>query len=485
MPDTTAGRVAFKSLGCKLNQLEADSLATQFQNAGYAVVDFEDEADVYVVNSCTVTKQADRKSRNLLYRAMSRGSAAGDGPGVGVAPAAATGPMAAAAGSAAPGAQSDGAPGERAQGPVVVMTGCYADAEGEALAKLGPTFVVGNDGKSRIFDMVDAYRRGETPPPEPGAARRFAYATPSRLYHTRGMLKIQDGCDNFCSFCIIPHVRGRAVSRPRTDVVQEARALIDAQYKEIVLTGVNMSRYDDEGVSFAGLIESILELPGRFRLRISSLEPDRLDDHFIELLGHPKMCPHLHLCLQSGSERILLAMRRQYTAAGYRKIAEEIRSRYPRFNLTTDIIVGFPGETEEDFASSLQAVRGLGFGHVHTFRYSKRKGTRAERMGGHLPEKLKSERSEQIRVAAEESKRRYREGLVGLTEELLVEAHRGEKAMGMGGHYVPIRTNCDERLADNTVHPVRIVSVDSGDDPSLYGEILNGGAPSEPPALPA
>ncbi len=484
MRGKTAGRVAFKSLGCKLNQLEADSLATQFQDAGYNVVDFDDAADVYIVNSCTVTKQADRKSRNLLYRAMSRTGAVPvqQASGPGPAASAAAGSI---AGASVHRARQTSAPGPaRHYGPVVVMTGCYADAEAEALAKLGPTFVVGNDGKSRIFDMVDAYRRGETPPPDttetgPAAHKtlagsRFSYTTPGRLYHTRGMLKVQDGCDNFCSFCIIPHVRGRAVSRPRKEVLEEARALVDADYKEIVLTGVNISRYNHDGSTFSDLLESILELSGSFRLRISSLEPDRLDDHFIDLLGHPKMCPHLHLCLQSGSERILLSMRRQYTAAGYRRIAETIRERYPGFNLTTDVIVGYPGETEEDFDSSLQAVRDLEFGHVHTFRYSKRKGTRAERMAGHVTEKVKTERSEQIRVAAEACKRRYRESLVGSTEELLVEARRGDKAAGMGRHYVPIRTDHDKKLVDNTVYRVRIVSVDDDDDPSLSGELVKG-----------
>lgn len=447
-----APRIAFKTLGCKLNQMESDGLATRFQEAGYRIVDFDDAAEVYVVNSCTVTSQADRKSRNLLYRAMRNGAAAA--PDRAAAPSGAEAPA-------------------QGEAPVVVVTGCYADAAEKTLRDIGPTFVVGNDGKSRIFDLVEAYRAGEIlddrslPRPD-----RFAYRTPDRLYHTRGMLKVQDGCDNFCSFCIIPFVRGRATSRPLREVLDEARSLIDRGYGEIVLTGVNMSRYNDQDTGFADLVEAVADLPGAFRVRISSLEPDRLDDHFLDVLGHPKMCPHLHLCLQSGSERILLAMRRQYTFAAYRSLAGRIRLRYPGFNLTTDVIVGFPGEGEREFAQTCAAVRDLGFGHVHTFKYSRRSGTRAERMPGQVAEAVKSQRSEIIRGLASEAKLAYRRTLVGASQRLLVEGPgRGAAGVGMGEHYVPISTDRDDDLEQNRFYDVRIEGLDEGEEACLVAKV--------------
>ena len=194
------------------------------------------------------------------------------------------------------------------------------------------------------------------------------------------MIKIQDGCDNFCTFCIVPMVRGKAVSRSEKDILENIRQVIDLGYKEIVLTGVNISRYDWEGLNFTGLLENILSLDGKFRVRISSIEPEGFGDHLFDLFMHEKLCPHLHLCLQSGSDRILMQMRRAYTLPSYMEIVEQLRTRHPLFNFTTDIMVGFPGETEQDFEATCNVIREVGFSHVHTFKYSRREGTRAARM---------------------------------------------------------------------------------------------------------
>ncbi|MFW5741764.1 MAG: tRNA (N(6)-L-threonylcarbamoyladenosine(37)-C(2))-methylthiotransferase MtaB, partial [Spirochaetota bacterium] len=427
------------TLGCKLNQFETDSIATRFRAAGYEIVDFDEAADVYLVNSCTVTNRADRKSRNLLYRAQRRFT-----------------------------------PDSR---PLVVMTGCYVESHRDDLEDDESTWFVGNDRKQSIPDLVEAHFAGEAIHPTGSV---FDFPVPERIFHTRATVKVQDGCNNYCTFCIIPYVRGRATSRPAQDVVAAAREALDDGAREIVLTGVNMSRYRDDEVDFATLIERVLAIEGDWRLRVSSLEPDRLTEHFIELFDHPRMAPHLHLCLQSASERILLAMRRQYTFDEYRRLARRLRERDPLFNLTTDIIVGFPAESDEEFEESLRAVESVGFGHVHTFPYSVRRGTRAERMPGHLPARVKTERAARIREAALVAKRRYRERLTGRTERVLVErAEQIEgtvRLFGLGEHYVPVETvgspsEAGAQRYENTYIRVHLDRLGEGEDPVLKGRL--------------
>ncbi|HUX13115.1 MAG TPA: radical SAM protein, partial [Spirochaetia bacterium] len=245
---------------------------------------------------------------------------------------------------------------------------------------------------------------------------------------------------------------------------------VAAGSREVVITGVNLSRYSDGTTGFSSLLERILELPGDFRLRISSMEPDSLDDRFLDILSHPKMCPHLHLCLQSGSERILLQMRRQYSYLGYRKIVDAIRTRLPDFNLTTDVIVGFPGETEADFADTENACREIGFSHVHTFPYSRRSGTRADRMDGQISEDAKKERSARIRRISDENKRNYRLRFVGREQRVLVERKGARKATGSGygEHYVPVEFHLPE-VRYNEFYRVRLTALGEGDDPALVG----------------
>ena len=421
-----AGTVAFQTLGCRLNQAETESVATDFADAGWRIVADGETADVVVVNTCTVTNQSDRKSRNTINQAAR-------------------------------------------QGAVVVVTGCYAEsARDELEAQPEVTYVVDNDHKARIFDLVDAHCRGEILHPARLPAGRFDYSTAGRHTRTRTAIKIQDGCDNFCTFCIIPFVRGRAVSRPADDVLRGVRDAVDRGSREIVITGVNMGRYADDGVDFTALLARVLDLPGDFRVRISSLEPEPLDGRFLALFDNPRLCPHLHLCLQSGSERVLLAMRRTYTAAEYRTFAEELLDRHAGFNLTTDIIVGFPGETEEDFQASCRISRELGFTHVHTFRYSIRDGTLAARMPGQVPDRVKSARSAEIRRISVTNKRRFRDALVGGRETVLIERVSRGRARGYGEHYVPVvlpAAGC----SPNSFVEVDLDSLGSGDDPVVRG----------------
>lgn len=423
-------KIAFKTLGCRLNQFETDSLASEFHNAGYRLVDFEDKADVYVINTCTVTHQSDKKSRNLISQASrKRGDA------------------------------------------LVVVTGCMVNNQKEALENRDtPTYFVENNRKTSIFPMVQAHYEGEILHPNSLDPDVFDFKPADTTFHTRSLVKIQDGCDNFCTFCIVPSVRGRAISRPFEKIRENILKVLAFGYREIVLTGVNIGRYDHNGTNFESLVEKILDIPGDFRVRISSIEPDGYGDPFIELFQHPKMMPHLHLCLQSGSDAVLLRMRRMYTISGFRSIADKFRNPYPDFNLTTDIIVGFPGETDADFQSTCNIITEIGFSHIHTFKYSRRRGTRADRMPDQVPEKVKSERSEVIRRIGEENKRLYRTSLIGTTEQVLVEKTGQGMARGYGEHYAPISFPSGQ-AEKNRIYPVLIKGINEGADPDLSGEL--------------
>lgn len=426
-------KIAFKTLGCRLNQFETDALVSQFSRNGYAVVDYAEAADIYVVNTCTVTNQGDAKSRKAIHQAL-----------------------------------------RRPEHPVVVVTGCMVNSQKEKLQQMqGVTYFVENAQKTSIFQLVDAHFKGETVSPEQFDSDLFGFEAAEETLHTRSFVKIQDGCDNFCTYCIVPKVRGRAISRPVQDILGNIREVIGYGFKEIVLTGVNIGRFTHNGTDFEGLIEQILDLPGDFRLRISSIEPEGFGDKLFDLFGHPKMTPHLHLCLQSGSDRILLLMRRFYQVRGFLEMVERIKTRYPDFNLTTDVIVGFPGETEEDFDLTCQVIAEVGFSHVHTFKYSVRSGTRAGRMAEQIPEKIKQQRSELIRRIAEENKMNYRKSLIGKEQIVLPEKYspRTKTVRGYGQHYVPVEFKAGPNIL-NTFARIRVTGINPGEDPLLRGEIM-------------
>ena len=391
--------VAFKTLGCRLNQFETDSVLTDFYKTGYEIVDFHEPADVYVVNTCTVTNQGDQKSRTAINQAV-RGKS----------------------------------------GSLVVVTGCMAGSHKQYLEQRGDiSYVVDNKSKASILPLVEAHFNGEILSPDGLKEDVFGFTVAEKSFHTRSMIKIQDGCDNFCTFCIVPMVRGRAVSRPLPDILENIRQVVDLSYREIVLTGVNISRYDHAGVNFVGLLRRILALDGNFRVRVSSIEPEGFGEPLYELFSHEKLCPHLHLCLQSGSDRILMKMRRTYSINSYMEIVEQVRRRYPLFNFTTDIMVGFPGETDDDFEATCSVIPQAGFSHVHTFKYSIRRGTRAGRMDDQVPERAKQMRSSIIREIATGNKLQYRRLFIGEQQAVLVEkVNKNGLAKGYGEHYVPV-----------------------------------------------
>ena len=403
-------KIAFKTLGCRVNLYETDALASRFKAAGYEIVDADENTDIFVVNTCTVTNQSDQKCRQALHQI-------------------------------------------RRQHPesLIVATGCMVNhRKNELLENKTVDYAIDNERKYALFNIIDKHFKGEQVDPEGLDVDLFGYQPAFDTFHTRSLIKIHDGCNNFCSYCLIPMVRGRATSRSDKDIYDNIRSVVDHGFKEIVLTGVNMGRYQYQDVNFEGLVENILNIDGDFRLRISSIEPDNFSDRFLRLFENEKLAPHMHICLQSGAENTLKSMRRHYTAAEFKNMCERIKTAIPYFNITTDLIVGFPGETEEDFLESAELCREIGFSHIHTFKYSVRNGTKAATMPNQIPEKIKTERSAVIRNISAENKKRYFEQMIGKQQKMLIERISSDGiAQGYGENYIPMRLK-GKHLEKNT-----------------------------------
>ena len=392
-------RIAFKTLGCRVNLYETDALASRFKAAGYDIADSDADADVFVVNTCTVTNTSDQKCRQAIRQIRRKHPEA-----------------------------------------LIAVTGCMVNHRKEELLRSGiADYVIDNERKAALFDIIDEHFRTGHSDPEGYDRDLFSYQPAFDTFHTRSLIKIHDGCNNFCSYCIIPMVRGRATSRPAKDIYNNVREVVAHGFKEVVLTGVNMGRYQSEGTNFEQLVENILNIEGDFRIRVSSIEPDQFSDHFLSLYQNDKLAPHMHICLQSGSDDTLKRMHRFYTVSQFRDMCQRIKAFRPDFNLTTDIIVGFPGETEQTFQESCDFAKEIGFSHIHTFKYSVRNGTKAAVMPEQVPEKVKTERSEVMRQISLENKTKYFEAMQGKTQRMLIE-RIDSKAMarGYGENYLPI-----------------------------------------------
>ena len=392
-------KIAFKTLGCRVNLFETDALASRFKAGGYEIVD-AGEADIFVVNTCTVTNTSDQKCRQAIHQIRRKNPEA-----------------------------------------LLVVTGCMVNHRKEELIQSGiADYVIDNERKSAIFDIVEEHFHKGQSDPEGYDRDLFSYQPAYDTFHTRSLIKIHDGCNNFCSYCIIPMVRGRSTSRPAKDIYDNIQSVVDHGFKEVVLTGVNLGRYQDGETHFESLVEHIINIKGDFRVRVSSIEPDQFSDRFLQLFQHEKLAPHMHICLQSGSEDTLRRMHRFYTVAQFREMCQRIKAFRPDFNITTDIIVGFPGETEETFQESCDFAREIGFSHIHTFKYSKRTGTKAAVMPDQVPETEKTRRSEIMRSISLENKLRYFEQLLGRSQKMLVERIDSKGiARGYGENYVPIQ----------------------------------------------
>ena len=386
-------KVALHNLGCKVNAYEVEAMQQLLEKAGYEIVPFTEGADVYVINTCTVTNIADRKSRQMLHKAKKMNPNA-----------------------------------------IVVATGCYVQTDTEKLkADAAVDLILGNNQKTQIVEALEAFMKE---PQESDNTARVIDINHTKEYeeleigytaeHVRAYIKVQDGCNQFCSYCIIPFARGRVRSRRINEVLEEVKTLALRGYKEVVLTGIHLSSY---GVDFKEnpetlltLIQAVHEIEGVERIRLGSLEPRIITEEFMEGISRlPKLCQHFHLSLQSGCNKTLSDMNRRYDAEEYAQKCALIRKYYPSPALTTDVIVGFPGETEEDFRESYEFVKNIHFYETHIFKYSRRQGTRAAAMSGQLTDAVKTIRSEKMLALHEIRAKEYETSMIGKTLELLLE----------------------------------------------------------------
>ena len=421
-------KVALHNLGCKVNAYETEAMQEMLEKEGYEIVPFKEGADIYIINTCTVTNIADRKSRQMLHRARKMNPDA-----------------------------------------IVVAAGCYVQAQENEHHELDSCIdiVIGNNKKQDLIQILNEYEsKCKTEEViDINHTNEYENLNLSRTgEHTRAYIKVQDGCNQFCSYCIIPFARGRVRSRSLEDVVQEVTTLSENGYKEVVLTGIHLSSY---GVDFEEqearkktdlltLILAVHEISGIERIRLGSLEPRIVTEEFAKTIaGLPKMCPHFHLSLQSGCDATLKRMNRRYTTDEYFEKCELLRKYFDHPALTTDVIVGFPGETEEEFEESKAFVDKVNFYETHIFKYSKREGTRAAVMENQVPEQIKAERSAQLIELGAKKQEAYEKEMVGKDVEILVEEPAQidgkEVQVGHTKEYIKVALESDENLQNQIV----------------------------------
>ena len=382
---------ALHNLGCKVNSYETEAMQQLLEEAGYEIVSFHEKADVYIINTCSVTNIADRKSRQMLHRAKKQNPEA-----------------------------------------VVVAAGCYVQSAAEELkADLAVDVIIGNNKKQDLVPILEEYFKDRTDSShviEINETHEYERLSIHKIAdHTRAFLKVQDGCNQFCSYCIIPYTRGRVRSRRPEEVVAEVRELAAAGYQEVVLTGIHLSSYgvdfkEEENENLLSLIRQVHEVEGIRRIRLGSLEPRIITDDFAKVLASmPKFCPHFHLSLQSGCDETLKRMNRHYTTEEYAAGCDILRRYFDNPAITTDVIVGFPGETEEEFEATKAFLERIGFYEMHIFKYSRRAGTRADRMPEQVPEQIKNVRSEALLLLEKQMSKAYRESFLGKKKTVLLE----------------------------------------------------------------
>lgn len=415
-------KIAFYTLGCKVNTYETESTWELFKDRGYQKVDFSEFADIYVINTCTVTNSGDSKSRKVIRRAIRKNPEA-----------------------------------------IVAVMGCYSQMDPDTIAAIdGVDIIIGTKHRERLVLLVEEFLRERQQVSDVTDVSRYLEFDETHVTqfteNTRAFLKIQDGCNHFCTYCIIPYARGPVRSRPKESVLQEAQSLIEHGYQEIVLTGIHTGGYglDLEGYSFYDLLVELSELPGLQRLRISSIEINELTDEIIHLIrDNDVFAKHLHIPLQSGSEAILTKMRRKYNKQTFKERISFIRSQLPNVAITTDVIVGFPGETEEDFKEMETFIEDVGFSELHVFPYSKRNGTKAAQMPGHLNGVIKSYRVNQLLMLNEQLANQYIQQQSTLS--VLFETSDDTYTYGHSDSYIAVKIKKDTTL-HNKIMDVVITS---------------------------
>lgn len=411
-------KIAFITLGCKVNLYDTEAMAELFTEKGYEVVDFEEYADVYLINTCTVTNLGDKKSRQMIRRAKRINP-----------------------------------------NSVVVATGCYAQVASEEVAKIeGINIVIGTKNRSEIVETVENYVA------ENGVVnnvsdimgeKEFEPLQISRLTNrTRAYIKIQEGCNRYCTYCIIPYARGPIRSRKPEEVIEEVKKLAENGFKEVVLTGIHVASYglDLGNITLADIIEKVHSVNGIERIRFSSMEPLAIDDDFVARMAKlPKVCDHYHLSLQSGCNRTLKRMNRKYNAEQYAEACERLRSAFPNVAITTDIIVGFPDETEEDFKESLAFAKKMKLDKIHTFPYSPKKGTPAAKMKNQISGDVKSQRSKEMIALSDKMNIDFLNNNIGKTVPVLFEDMENGFWQGHTTNYIKVLVKSDENLNNKIV----------------------------------
>lgn len=430
-------KVAFATLGCRTNQNDTAEMQTLLEQEGFSIVGSQEAADIYVVNTCTVTAKSDSSSRQAVKKSLAIKNDA-----------------------------------------MVVFTGCYAQNSPEEAARIpGLDVVLGNANKLEIAqvikDQVNRVREnGDIDSPlvhMSDITRKWDFKTiPVSDFHgkTKAFIKVQTGCDEACSFCTVVHARGRSISDSRANILNNVRGCLDTGYREITLTGINLGTYgmdSDPPETFSSLVEEILDLPGDFRIRLSSINPMEIDDRLIDLMAEREnLCSHFHIPLQSGDDTILSRMRRNYNTRQYRDVIEAITDRIPGLALGADMIVGFPGETDAQFENTRSMIEELPFTYLHVFSYSPRPGTEATGFTNDVPKSVKKERNRILTELGNQKALRFRQSLVDQTVPVLVESSRDPRTQSLRGYsdtYIPLVFEGDDRWM-NQIVPVRITEVE-------------------------
>ena len=426
--------IAIYTLGCKVNQYETQAMERELLRRGHTLVPFEDLADAYIINTCTVTAVSDKKCRNVIRRAKKMNPQA-----------------------------------------VVAVCGCYAQTEPEAVAALGVDLVSGTAGRMEFLDLLEGQLKNHAAPivqvDESLRRRDFERLTAGgQLGRTRAMLKVEDGCTNFCTYCIIPYARGPVRSLPLSEAVDQAKELEAQGYREIVLTGIEISSWGrdlKEGQTLIDLVEALCHAVPGLRVRLGSLEPRTITQDFCQrAVALPNLCPHFHLSMQSGCDETLKRMNRKYDTARYLQSVQWLNQYFDRPAITTDLIVGFPQETEEEFAQTLDFIRRCAFSSMHIFPYSRRSGTPAATMAGQIPHAVQEQRAQAAQAVAREMEEAYLQALVGSTLPVLFEEEKEGLWQGHAPNYVAVRA-----VGEDLHNQLRQVTVTGVGDGILLGKI--------------
>lgn len=429
-------KVASYALGCKVNQYESEAIAELFEEKGYEIVDVEDFADIYIINTCSVTNFGDKKSRQLIRKVKRQNPNA-----------------------------------------IVVAIGCYAQTAKDDVMKIeGVNLILGTKGKSDVVRLVEEYTLENGVVSIVDDISRERFFEPLQVQklknRTRAYLKIQDGCSQFCTYCIIPYARGPIRSRQRDDVINEVKNLAKNGFKEVVLAGIHVASYgkDLKNIDLLGIIKDVHNIEGIDRIRFSSIEPNIITKDFMEgLVQLPKVCHHFHLSLQSGCDKTLKAMNRKYNTEKYRQAVNTLRNYMPDVAITTDIIVGFPGESEEDFKQSYEFAQEMKFSKIHVFPYSPKKGTPAAQMKEQISNEIKSERVKILMSLSDKMSKDFIEGFIGKDVEVLFERKCED------GQYEGHTSNYIKVFADSKVdiiNNIKLVNLKNSDNENAYGTVL-------------